>query len=107
MLGRVWRALFDAGDEAAQTAFFATLPAEEEAAFAQLLAQPMPRGGREAALEAWESLDLARLLHLKQQAQLKLRQPGLSPEDAARLQQKVIAFNKEYLDRTRGASDTP
>ena len=105
MLGRVWRAHFEAGDEAAQTAFFATLPAEEEAAFAQLLAQPMPRGGVEAAREAWESLDLARLLHLKQQAQLKLKQPGLSEEDAARLQQKVIAFNKEYLDRTRGASD--
>lgn len=105
MLGRVWRAHFEAGDEAAQTAFFATLPAEEEAAFAQLLAQPMPRGGVEAAREAWESLDLARLLHLKQQAQLKLKQPGLSAEDAARLQQKVIAFNKEYLDRTRGASD--
>ena len=105
MLGRVWRAAFEAGDEAAQTAFFATLPAEEEAAFAQLLAQPMPKGGLEAAREAWNSLDLARLLHLKQQAQLKLKQPGLSAEEAARLQQKVIAFNKEYLDRTRGASD--
>lgn len=106
MLGRVWRAHFEAGDEAAQTAFFATLPAEEEAAFAQLLAQPMPRGGMDAAREAWDSLDLARLLHLKQQAQLHLKQPGLSAEDAARLQQKVIAFNKEYLDRTRRAPDT-
>jgi DNA primase len=105
MLGRVWRASFEAGDEAAQTAFFATLPAEEEAAFAQLLAQPMPRGGLEAAREALNSLDLARLLHLKQQAQLKLKQPELSAEDAARLQQQVIAFNKEYLDRTRGTSD--
>jgi hypothetical protein len=89
-----------------QAAFFSTLPVEEEAAFAQLLAQPMPAGGMEAAHEAWGALDLSRLLYLKQQAQLKLKQPGLSPDEAAKLQQRVLAFNKEYLDRTRRASDT-
>jgi len=107
LLNRVWRAHFESVDDAAQAAFFSTLPVEEEAAFAQLLAQPMPAGGMEAAHEAWEALDLSRLLYLKQQAQLKLKQPGLSPEEAAKLQQRVLAFNKEYLDRTRRASDTP
>ncbi len=106
LLGRIWLARFAAGDEIARAAFLATLPAEEEAAFAQLLTQRTPDANVERALEAWNALDLARLHHLVQQTQLQMNQPGLAPEQVAELHAQKMRWLKEYLDRSKPASDT-
>ena len=103
LLGRVWHAHFAAGDEAAQAAFFATLSAEEEAAFAQLLAQPMPAGGLPEAQQAWVSMGLTRLQHLIQQTQAQMNDPNLSSEKLAEMHERVMAWRKECLDLTRPA----
>ncbi len=106
MLGRVWHANFDAGDHAAQGAFFSTLPAEEEMAFLQLAARPMPLGGLPAAMEAVKALDLARLNHLIVQTQAQMRRTDLTPEKIADLHDQVMAWRKECLDRVKGSPDS-
>jgi DNA primase len=101
LLGRIWHAHFDAGDEAALGSFFATLPAEEESAFMQLRARPMLQGDVKEAMDAMRGLDLARLHHLIQQTQVQMRRPDLTPEQIGELHAQVMQWRKEYLDQTQ------
>lgn len=97
-------------DDTSQLVFLSGLARHEEAAFAQLHAQPRPQGGLEDAKQALYALEIARLQSMIQGAQSKLRQPGLSPEEMARLQQQVMeltARRKECLDRAKRSPDTP
>lgn len=107
LLAHLWHATFEEGNEVALSAFFATLPADEERAFAQLLQQRMPASKVEDAKEAWNVLDLARLQYLVQQAQAKMNQPGLDPKEVATLHEQKMQWHKEYLDRSKPAPDTP
>lgn len=106
LLGHLWHAQFEEGNEVALAAFFATLPADEERAFAQLLQQRMPGSKVEDATEAWNVLDLARLQHLVQQAQAKMNQPGLDPGEVSALHAQKMQWHKEYLDRSKPPPDT-
>jgi hypothetical protein len=107
LLSRVWHAHFAAGDEAAQAAFFATLAVEEEAAFAQLLAQRMAKGGLAEAHEAWRAIELARLQQLIQQTQAEMNKSELSPEQLAKMHERVMAWRKECLDLSNPNRNSP
>ena len=107
LLSRVWHSHFPAGDGPAQAAFFTTLPEDEQAAFVQLHSQAMPGGKLEDAQQAWNSLDLARIHHLVQQTQARMMDPALDPARVSELHQQVMAWRKEYLDRTKPSQDTP
>ena len=106
MLGRIWHGSFPASDGPAQAAFFSTLPEDEQSAFAQLQAQAMPGGILDDAKQAWNSLDLARLHQLVQQTQAKMMDPSLAPEQVGQMHEMVMAWRKEYLDRTKPSQDT-
>ena len=107
LLSRIWHGHFPAGDGPAQAAFFASLPEDEQAAFVQLHSQAMPGGKLDDAQQAWNSLDLARLHHLVQQTQAKMMDPAIDPAKVAEMHQQVMAWRKEYLDRTKASQDTP
>ena len=107
MLSRVWHAHFSAGDEAAQAAFFATLSAQEEAAFAQVLSQQMPVGSLKEAQEAWRAMLFARLNHLIQQTQSRMKDPGLSSEQLTKMHEQVMSWKKECLDLPKRDLNSP
>jgi DNA primase len=106
LLSIVWNADFDPADDTALRAFLAGLDPVEEAAFAELLAQPAPPGGIEDAQHALAALETARLHNLIQRAQTQLKQPGLTPEAEGKLHEQIIAWRKEYLDRRKRSSDS-
>jgi hypothetical protein len=106
LLGRLWHSSFEGGVPAAQAAFFTTLPEDEQAAFAQLQAQPMPKGNLDDARQAWNSLDLARLEQQVQQTQARMTDPALEPSQLGEMHERVMAWRKEYLDRTKPSPDT-
>ncbi len=101
---------YNPADETSHLAFMAGLPRHEEAAFARLQALPRPPGTLEDGKQALYALEIARLQNLIQGTQSKLRQPGLSPEEMEKLQQRAMeltAVRKECLDRTKRSPDTP
>ena len=83
------------------------MPEDEQSAFAQLHSQAMPGGKLDDAHQAWSSLDLARIHHLVQQTQAKMMDPTIDPTKVSELHQQVMAWRKEYLDRTKPSQDTP
>ncbi len=91
-------------EETSQLVFMTGLERHQEAAFAQLQVSQRPAGGLEEAKQALYSLELARLQNLILGLQSKQRQPGLSAEEIAHLQERVMeltAMRKECLDRTK------
>jgi DNA primase len=95
LLGRIWHASFPAGDGPAQGAFFAGLAADEQAAFAQLQAQAMPGGKLDDAKQVLNSLDLARLQYLANQAEARCNQPGLDHAEVDRLQAQILGVIRQ------------
>ncbi len=96
-------------EENSQLVFMSGLERPQEAAFAQLQASPRLPGGLEDAKLALYTLELARLQNLIQGLQSKQRQPGLSAEEIARLQERVMelsAMRKECLDRTKASPNS-
>jgi DNA primase len=96
-------------EETSQLVFMTGLERHQEAAFAQLQVSPRPAGGLEEAKQALYSLELARLQNLIQGMQSKQRQPGLSAEEIAHLQERVMeltAMRKECLDRMKPTSNS-
>ncbi len=101
---------YDPLEDTSQLAFMAGLVRHEEAAFAQLQAQPRPPGKLEDARQALYALELARLQNLIQATQAKLRKPGLPATEVEQLQQQFMeltALRKECLDRTKPALNIP
>lgn len=99
LLSLVWNDASDLTDPARLSMFLTQLSREEEGAMSQLLSQPMPKGGKEEAKHALEGLEIKRLNNLLQRTQTQLKQPGLTVENIATLQQRVVTLRKEYLDR--------
>ena len=95
LLALIWHGRFDPVDPVAVNVFLTTLQPDEEAALNQLLHESMPTGGLEAAEYAFRALEVTRLQMLKQRLQTQLKQPGLSPEDAADLQREIVALHQE------------
>ena len=91
-------------EEASQLVFMTGLERHQEAAFAQLQVSARPAGGLEEAKQALYALELARLQNLILGLKSKQRQPGLSAQEIAHLQERVMeltAMRKECLDRTK------
>ncbi len=107
ILHRIWLAHFPGGDEAALSVFLTSLPAAEEAAFAQLLAKKITEGGLPTAKETLAALQTERLTHLIARADAQMKQPGLAPERVSELLNHVVEWRKEYLDRIKRAPDSP
>ena len=101
LLAKVWDTNFDVEDRSAVTAFLTSLSPEEESAFAELISEPMPKGGISEMEQLIESLETVRLLSLIQRTQTQIKQTGLSASEQANLQLQVIAWRKEYLDRIK------
>jgi hypothetical protein len=66
----------------------------------------MPGGKLDDAKQVLNSLDLARLQYLANQAEARCNQPGLDHAEVDRLQAQILAWRKEYLDRTKASQDT-
>lgn len=106
MLNQVWLAHFPAGDETALAAFLARLSAAEESAFSVVMGRRKMERGIAVAKATLEALYTERLKHLIERARAQMRQPGLSPERLDELQKQLMAWHKEYLDRTKPSSDS-
>lgn len=100
LLGKLWHAQFAAGDQAAFNAFMATLPPEEESAFARLLAMPVPPGGIEAAMQSFESFDHGCRLARMKQLRARLNEPGLSQDEERSIHSEIAELDAA-LRRTR------
>lgn len=110
LLALLARSRYNPMDETSQLVFMTGLARHEEAAFAQLQAQPRPPGSLEDAKQALYALEIARLQSLIQSTQSKLRQASLTESEMERLQQQVVELTsqrKECLDRMKGTSNSP
>ena len=107
LLAIVWQAEASLASPAELMPFLSSLSREEEGAFTKMLAQPMPGGGQHEAAHALEALEVKRLQSLLQRAQTELKQPGLSSDALAQLQQRVLSLRKEYLDRRAALQKVP
>lgn len=102
LLALVWRGDFDPVDPNAFNTFLMRLERDEEAALTQLMFQPTPPGGVEAASHALEALEIARMQLTKQKLHTQLKHPNISAEDAAAIQQELIELQRELLAAQRG-----
>lgn len=110
LLAMLVHSRYDPAEEASQLAFMAGLARHEEAAFAQIQAQPQLPGTLQDAQQALCTLELVRLDNLLQGLRAKLRQSGLSAKEVEEGQQtfmELTAMRKECLDRTKPASNIP
>lgn len=107
LLSLLWHADFDPGDPGALNAFLSGLNRPEESAFARLLAEPMPPGGKAEAEHLLDSLEITRLHNLIQRAQTQLKQSGLDLDTTAKLHRQIVGWRKEYLDRRNRSPDIP
>jgi DNA primase len=108
LLGMVWHSHFDAEQASARAAFLAGLEPVAESAVTQLLSRNMAETTDLNALGAdLESMRTERLHHLIQKAQTEMKSPTLTPERASQLQERVLEWRKEYLDRTQRSHDGP
>ncbi|MBL9117909.1 MAG: DNA primase [Verrucomicrobiaceae bacterium] len=106
ILALVWHSHFDETSSSSRAAFIAGLDPVAESAITLLLNKSMPDVTDSRALSAdLYALGTARIAHLIQRAQSEMKQVGISPQRAADLQQRVLEWRKEYLDRTRRSSD--
>jgi DNA primase len=87
--------------------FLSRLDADTAAVFTMLQSLPCPRGGVEVARQALASLETEFLDMRIQQAQTRLKDPGLTPDTMAEIQRQIIAWRKEYLDRRNRSPDIP
>lgn len=101
LLGRVWQGQFDPVDPSALNLFLSSLERDEEAALTQLLHLPVPPGGMEEARHALQALEIARLQAHKERLQTQLKQPKLSPGDAADIQREIIEIHRALQETQR------
>lgn len=106
LLGLVWRSSSDLNDASKIAAFMSTLSREEELALSRLLSQPNVPGGLEEARHALEALETKRLQNRYQRAQTRLKSPGLSASEIAKLFAETQQL-KECLDRRSRHPDIP
>lgn len=105
LLSLLWHADFDPADGGALSAFLSGLDGDTERAFAGLLTQPMPPGGKTEAEHLLDALETTRLHNLIQRTQTQLKQSNLDAESMARLHQQIVGWRKEYLDRRSRSPD--
>jgi DNA primase len=99
LLALVWNSNSDLSNPSKMGSFLTSLRKEEESALNALLAQPMPTGGQPLAVQALDALEVKRLHNLLQHEQSRLKQPGLDSETIVKLNSRIMALRKEYLDR--------
>jgi DNA primase len=107
LLSVLWRSECRPLDAASMTGFLSSLDPVLQQAIVSLQFQPAPPGGLSEAAEALKALELVRIQHQISRVQTQLKAPGLSAEQAAGLQQEMLTWRKEYLDRRAASLDTP
>jgi DNA primase len=107
LLSLVWNSSVKLADPAKLTGFLSTLKKEEESALSQLHSQSMPKGGLPEAVQALDVLEMKRVHNLLQRAQSQLKQPGIDAATIVKLNERVVALRKEYLDRRTRLQNIP
>jgi DNA primase len=107
LLGVLWRSECQPLDAASMTSFLSGLDPVLQQAMVGLQFQPAPPGGLEEAAQALKALELGRIQHQIRRVQTQLKAPGLTAEQAGALQQEMLTWRKEYLDRRAASLDTP
>jgi hypothetical protein len=107
LLSLVWNSSVKLADPAKLAGFLSTLKKEEESALSQLHSQSMPKGGLPEAVQALDVLEMKRVHNLLQRAQSQLKQPGIDAATIVKLNERVVALRKEYLDRRTRLQNIP
>lgn len=107
LLSALWRSDCRPLEAGSMTAFLSGLDPVLQQAMVSLQFQPAPPGGLAAAAEALTALELSRIQQQIRRVQTQLKAPGIRAEQAAALQQEMLDWRKEYLDRRAASLDTP
>jgi DNA primase len=107
LLSVLWRSDCRPLDAASMTGFLSGLDPVLQQAMVSLQFQPLPPGGLDEAAQALKALELVRIQHQISRVQAQLKDPGITAEQAAALQQEKLTWTKEYLDRRAASLDTP
>jgi DNA primase len=94
LLSKIFAAEFRAGDVPSVNAWLSTLEKGDEAALSTVLELEMPRDPQIMAEDCWHELERRDILRRRQAAESRLRAPGLTFEEQARLHQQVLELHR-------------
>ncbi len=101
LLQRALEAKVTLGEAASVNAFLSTLPFNEEEWFSDRLAEPLPQHPEVVREDSWQELESEIMTGRRDRLQALLRAPALDLEEAARINQEVLALQKSLGDIAR------
>jgi DNA primase len=104
LLAKILEARLTPGDAASTNAFLATLDAEEEACVSGLLDDKPPANAMTIAHDCWRDLERREIGRRIDALQARLRAPGVSIAEVAKLQKEVLDLQKRRSDIARPLS---